>query len=33
VGSLILGLAAGGVLYVIGRRAAEAFNTRRQQQA
>ncbi len=32
-GSLILGAIAGGVLYVVGRRAAEAFNIRRQQQA
>lgn len=33
VGSMILGLISGGVLYVVGRRAAEAFNSRRQQQA
>lgn len=33
LGSLILGLVAGGVLYVVGRRAAEAFLIRRQQQA
>ena len=33
VGSLVLGLISGSALYFIGRRAAEAFCTRRQQQA
>lgn len=33
VGSLVLGLISGSALYFIGRRAAEAFSTRRQQQA
>jgi hypothetical protein len=31
VGSLVLGLISGAALYFIGRRAAEVFNTRRQQ--
>jgi uncharacterized protein len=31
VGSLVLGLISGSALYFIGRRAAEVFNTRRQQ--
>ncbi|MBN9277082.1 MAG: DUF2062 domain-containing protein [Hyphomicrobium sp.] len=33
VGSMVLGLISGSALYFIGRRAAEAFHTRRQQQA
>lgn len=33
VGGLVLGLISGGALYFIGRRAAEAFHTRREQQA
>ncbi len=33
VGSLVLGLISGSALYFIGRRAAEVFHTRRQQQA
>lgn len=33
VGGLVLGLISGAALYFIGRRAAEAFCTRRQQQA
>jgi uncharacterized protein (DUF2062 family) len=33
VGGLVLGLISGAALYFIGRRAAEAFRTRRQQQA
>ncbi len=33
LGSFILGLTAGAVLYVVGRRAAEVFHTRRLQQA
>ena len=33
VGSLVLGLISGGALYFIGRRAAEAYHTRREHQA
>ncbi len=33
VGSMVLGLISGSALYFIGRRAAEAFHTRRQHQA